>query len=53
MKLSNEAITKFKKIYYETFAINLTDEEANERGLELLNFVKLIAKPIPKNYENK
>lgn len=55
MKLSIEAITDFKKIYLAEFGIKLTDDEANSKGLELLNFIKLIYKPIPvqttNNYE--
>lgn len=47
MQLSQKAINDFKKIYFEDFKVKLTDEEANKKGLELLNFVKLIYKPIP------
>jgi len=49
MQLSRKAIDDFKKIYLEEFKVNLTDEEANKKGLELLNFIKLIYKPIPIN----
>jgi len=52
MKLSKEAIDNFKKVYFEEFGVNLTDEDANERGLALLNFVSLIARPIPKESSN-
>lgn len=52
MQLSNKAIIDFKKIYQKKFGVNLTDIEANEKGVELLEFFKLIYKPIPKkDYE--
>ena len=47
MQLSRKAIDDFKKIYFEEFKIELTDEEANKKGVELLEFIKLIYKPIP------
>jgi hypothetical protein len=47
MQLSKKAIDDFKKIYFEEFKVELSDEEANVKGLELLNFIKLIYKPIP------
>lgn len=49
MRLSKEAITKFKEIYLAEFNVTLSDDEANSKGLDLLNFVKLIARPIPKD----
>lgn len=51
MQLSNKAINDFKKIYLEEFGVDLTDEEANKKGLELLEFMKLIYQPIPINSE--
>lgn len=47
MQLSVRAIDNFKKIYFEEFKVRLTDEEANKKGVELLEFIKLIYKPIP------
>lgn len=46
MKLSEKAIHDFKKIYSEEFRVELSDEEANSKGVELLNFVNLIYQPI-------
>lgn len=46
--LSKKAISEFKRIYLKEFGNKLNDNEANEKGLELLNFFKLIFKPIPK-----
>lgn len=53
MQLSHKAITDFKQIYLRKFSQQLSDEEANKLGVELLEFFKLIYKPIPKtNYEH-
>lgn len=49
MQLSTKAITDFKRIYQKKFGVNLSDIEANEKGVELLTFFKLVYKPIPKN----
>ena len=49
MRLSKKAIDEFKEIYFKKFGVQLTDEKANELGVELLEFFKLIYKPIPKN----
>ena len=51
MKLSLKAITDFKAIYKNRFGIGLTDEEADDKGLELLEFFKHIYRKIP--IENK
>lgn len=51
MQLSRKAIDDFKRIYIEEFKVKLTDEEANKKGVELLEFIKLIYKPIPVSTE--
>lgn len=52
MKLSKKAIKEFKEIYFKKFNVKLTDEKANELGVELLEFFSLIYQPIPKkDYE--
>lgn len=53
MQLSRKALDEFKTIYFKQFNKKLTDDEANRLGIELLEFFKLIYKPIPKqDYEN-
>jgi len=47
MKLSNQAITDFKEAYQKYFGVVLSDEEVNEKGMKLMNLMKLIYKPIP------
>lgn len=48
MLLSKEALASFKKIYFEEFKVVLSDEMADCKGKELLQFISLIYKPIPK-----
>lgn len=50
MKLSHKAITDFKKIFMKKYGLKITDEKANELGVELLQFMKLMYRPIPKPY---
>lgn len=46
MQLSKEALKSFIKIYKEHFGEVLTDEEANEKALQLLIVIKLIYRRI-------
>lgn len=47
MQLSNKAIEDFKKIYLQEYGVELPHEEVNRLGIELLQFVEMIYKPIP------
>lgn len=51
MKLSIKAITELKTIYKTQFGVELTDDDANIKGLELLKFFQYLSKPIPKENE--
>lgn len=52
MQLSKKAIEDFKKIHLKKSGVFLTDAEANRLGIQLLEFFRLIYKPIPKkDYE--
>ena len=53
MKLSQNAINDFKRIFLDKYGLKITDEKANELGIELLQFMKLIYRPIPKTYYAK
>lgn len=46
--LSTTAQTEFQCLYLKYFGHEISLEQANDMGLELLNFFKLIYKPIPK-----
>ncbi|EKD79729.1 MAG: hypothetical protein ACD_40C00331G0012 [uncultured bacterium] len=47
-QLSQHAITTLQEKYFAYFGIQLSDEDANTKGLELLQYLKVIYKPIPK-----
>ncbi len=47
IRLSLKALESFKKLYLEEYGVSLSDEDANRLGLELLQFVSLIYRPIP------
>lgn len=51
MKLSDKAVADFKKIYFETYKIRLSEGEANKRALNLLKLMKLVYKPILVNIQ--
>lgn len=48
--LSPKAITEFKAIYKKEFDTELSEQEAQEQGMKLLRFFKLIYQPIPKKW---
>jgi len=50
MRISQERIDEFKQIYYRQFGKELSDEEAFELGLEVLHFLRVIYKPLPKDH---
>lgn len=52
MTLDQEAIDEFKKIYLHEYGIELTDAEAIDYGLRLINLIKVVYGefvPKPKN----
>lgn len=52
-RLSQKAIDDFKKVYFQHQGVKLTDDEANTKGLEVLEMVKIVFRDIPKNeYEH-
>jgi hypothetical protein len=44
-QLSQNATEKFKAIYLKEFGQNISDAEAKEMGIRLLNLLKLILEP--------
>lgn len=40
--LSNEQITEFQSLYLEQFGVQLSEEEAVQRGLALVGLVKAV-----------
>lgn len=53
MQLSALQIQKYKELYHKEFGLNLSDSEAREQGLKLINLIKLTYKPITKKQLNK
>jgi len=55
--LSEAALQEFKKIWFEEFGEEISDEKAAELGINLLSLFNVIYKPVPKswlqNSENK
>jgi len=53
MQLSKQALDEFKKLYLDKFNVELSDDEANKKGIELLEFFKVLYKPIPKEFKSQ
>ncbi len=52
MVLSDEDITKFQKLYKEQFGIEISKEDAYEKGIKLLRLMSIVYKPMTeKEYE--
>jgi hypothetical protein len=49
MKLSKKAIEEFKEIYLRQFGQEITNEEAQELGSNLIALFKIICRPIPEH----
>lgn len=46
MRISPEALEEFKAIYKSEFGMDLTDAEALDKAIPLLNLMKAVYKPI-------
>lgn len=53
MPISQDAIKEFKEIYYKEFGSILSDEEAEEKGTNLISLFKIIYRQIPDEEEKK
>lgn len=51
--ISQKMLEKFKKIYFEEFKVQLTDEQTTEMATELLNLMKILTRPLPKSEDTK
>jgi len=45
MRLPPDSIREFQQIYLQEYGVSLTDEQANERGWELLQLMQLLLQP--------
>jgi hypothetical protein len=50
--LSKQAVDEFKALYKKEFGEELSDSEAHEKGLRLINLIKAVYKPIPKIHKD-
>ncbi len=50
--ISEDLLAKFKKLYQEQFNIALTDEEATAMATDLVNLMKVLLKPQPKQQKD-
>lgn len=48
--LSKKAITEYQEIYKKEFGVKISEQQAQEQGIKLLRFFKLIYQPIPKKW---
>lgn len=46
--VNKETLTKFKNLYKAKFNIALSDEEATQMATDLINLMKILMKPEPK-----
>jgi len=53
MKLSEEAISEFKIIYWREYGKKISDEKAQEMGQNLLSLFKIVYRPIPEEEKDK
>lgn len=53
MGLSKKAIQEFKEVYCREFGKIISDEEAKEKGQNLLSLFKTIYRSIPVDKKNK
>jgi len=42
MRLSDKAIKDYQKLYLQDFGESLTNDEANQKGIELLTLINLL-----------
>jgi hypothetical protein len=48
MELTDEQISEFQTLYKRRFGVQLDEKEALKQGLELLNIMSVVHKPITK-----
>lgn len=53
MQLSPKQIRNFKSLYKEHFSVDLSDDEAVEKGSQLVMILRKVYKPILKNEYEK
>lgn len=52
MELTRAQIRKFQMIYEEHFSVALSEDEAKDKGLQVIRLMQQVYKPIPKKKLN-
>ncbi len=47
MIIKKEDLEELKRIYLKNYGVSLTEEQALDLGIRLINLFKIVAKPIP------
>ena len=50
MTLTDTQIEKFQLLHKKYFGVDITKEQALESGLKLVNLIRLVYRPLEKNY---
>ena len=53
MQLTQAQIRKFQSLYLEHFSVELSEDEAREKGMQLLGIMKRVYKPITRKLTKK
>lgn len=48
---SEQSIQKFRQIYQKEFGIEISVEEAAKQAQRLVNFARVVCRPMPKRFE--
>jgi hypothetical protein len=51
--LSKQSIAKYREIYRKQYGVNISDEEAAEQAIRLLNLARIVFQPMPKRFEKR
>lgn len=51
--VNKELLDKFKSLYKRKFDINLSDEEATKMATDLVNLIRILIKPLPRQDNNE
>lgn len=54
LRLSSNAIKEFQELYFKEYRVNISVQEADRLGMNLLKLISIVYKPIKKNdYANE
>jgi hypothetical protein len=53
MRLTDKHISDFQKLYLEEYGVTLSEDEALERSVKLIELIRIVYKPISKEDQTK